>query len=91
MDTACKRGDKETAAHTRCSCSCIMAVTSEGTLKRQLTTKSKTHISAISELFINVDVDWCELPSFGDIVKISASSNIMGLNGALNVVLTVPK
>ena len=36
---------------------------------------------------------WCELPSFGGIScrDFCLLSNIMGLNGALNVVLTVPK
>ena len=40
-----------------------------------------------SELF------WCELPGFGDIGYrgFCLLSNIKGLNGALNVVLTVPK
>ena len=63
-------------------------------LKGQFTLISKLHIfpltfSAIyqSKLF------WCELPSFGDIGRrdVCLFSNIMGLNGALNVVLTVPK
>ena len=36
---------------------------------------------------------WCELPSFGDIGRTDFCffSNIMGLNGALHVVLTMPQ
>ena len=36
---------------------------------------------------------WCELPSFGDIGHrdFHFLSNIIGLNDALNVVLTAPK
>ena len=41
-------------------------------------------------LFNNLDSFWCQLPSFGD-RDFCLLSNIVGLSGALNVVLTEPQ
>ena len=59
-------------------------------LKGQFTPKSKMHIFPLTYRAIyQTKLFWCELPSFGDVGCLF--SNIMKLNGALNVMLTVPK
>ena len=63
-------------------------------LKGQFSPKSKIHIFSLTFTAIHQSkLFWCELPSFGDIGRrdFCLLSNIMGLNGALNVVLTAPK
>ena len=55
--------------------------------------KSKIHVFPLTcSAIYQSRMFWCELPSFEDIVcrDFCLLSNIMGLNGARNVVLTVP-
>ena len=58
-------------------------------LMGQFTSKSKVHSFPLTCRAIYQSRQfWCELPSFGDISHrdLCFLSNIMGLNGALNVV-----
>ena len=53
----------------------------------------KAHFFSYFSAIYQSELFWFELPIFGDISRrdLCLFSNIMGLNGALNVVLTAPK
>ena len=63
-----------------------------GNLKRQLPPNSKIFFFHLTcSAFYQSRLLWCELSSFGDISHRDFSfSNIMGLNGGLNVGHTAP-